>query len=172
MDSLTDLLRRARSGDPAAREKLFTVTYAELGAQARGIGRNVSVDTPLLVRECFTNFLRAGRLAQDDRTDFFAYAAHAVRVGIVDFVRGRTGSEAVNAAVHTQLAGGVRASDEQIMKVNEALRSLQDVESTLVQVVEMRFFAGMTEREVAGALGGAHPQVWEKAALIVTAVMR
>lgn len=172
MDSLTDLLRRARSGDPAARETLFTVTYAELSAQARGVGRDAQVDTTLLVHECFADFLRTGRLAQDDRTHFFAYAAPAVRAAIVDFVRERSGSGAGNAAVHARLAGGVRASDEQIMKINEALRSLQDVESTLVRVVEMRFFAGMTELEVADALGGAHSQVWEKAALIVIAVMR
>ena len=73
------------------------------------------------------------------------------------------------------LAEDVRATDEELIRINEALEALQHVDQRLVQVVEMRFFAGMTEAEVADALGVADRTVrrdWEKAKLLLTATLR
>lgn len=69
----------------------------------------------------------------------------------------------------------MRASDEQMLRINEALQALDEVDPRLVQVVEMRYFVGMTEPEIAGALGVAERTVrrdWEKAKLLLAATLR
>ena len=183
MDQLTDLLQRAQEGDVVARERLFVVAYEELRTQARsqlrGGGRNTLLDTTVLVHESFLRFMQAGQLSGTERGQFFAYAGRVMRSVIVDFARKRQaerrGGEAEHVSLDTQLAEDVRATDEELILINEALEALQDVDHRLVQVVEMRFFAGMTEAEVADALGVADRTVrrdWEKAKLLLTATLR
>jgi len=183
MDQLTDLLQRAQSGDAAARESLFAVAYDELRTQARAQlrkgGRNTFLDTTVLVHESFLRFSQAGQLSGSDRGHFFAYAGRVMRSVIVDFARKRLterrGGDAEHISLDTQLAEDVRASDDELIRINEALEALQAVDDRLVRVVEMRFFAGMTEAEVADALGVAGRTVrrdWEKAKLLLTATLR
>lgn len=183
MDQLTDLLQRAQEGDQAARERLFAVAYDELRTQARAQlrdgGRNTFLDTTVLVHESFLKFIQAGQLNGADRGHFFAYAGRVMRSVIVDFARKRQaerrGGDAQHVSLDTQLAEDMRASDEEMIRINDALQALQEVDSRLVQVVEMRFFAGMTEAEVADALGVADRTVrrdWEKAKLLLTATLR
>lgn len=183
MDQLSDLLQRAQGGDDAARERLFAVAYEELRVQARaqlrGGGRNTLLDTTVLVHESFLRFNQAGQLNGSDRGQFFSYAGRVMRSVIVDFARKRQaerrGGDAEHVSLDTQLAEDVRASDEELIRINEALEALQAVDDRLVRVVEMRFFAGMTEAEVADALGVADRTVrrdWEKAKLLLTATLR
>jgi len=183
MDQLTDLLQRAQAGDVAARERLFVVAYEELRTQARSQlrsgGRNTLLDTTVLVHESFLRFMQAGQLSGTERGHFFAYAGRVMRSVIVDFARKRQaerrGGDAEHVSLDTQLAEDVRATDEELIRINEALEALQHVDHRLVQVVEMRFFAGMTEAEVADALGVADRTVrrdWEKAKLLLTATLR
>lgn len=183
MDQLTDLLQRAQAGERTARERLFALAYEELRVQARAQlrngGRNTFLDTTVLVHESFLRFMQAGRLSGTDRGHFFAYAGRVMRSVIVDFARKRQAERRGGAAEHvsldTQLAEDVRASDDDLIRINEALEALQDADPRLVQVVEMRFFAGMTEAEVADALGVADRTVrrdWEKAKLLLTATLR
>lgn len=183
MDQLTDLLQQAHGGDKAARERLFAVAYDELRrnarAQLRSGGRNTFLDTTVLVHESYLRFLQAGQLQGSDRGHFFAYAGRVMRSVIIDFARKRQaerrGGDAVHVALDTQLAEDVRASEDDLIRINEALEALQDVDARLVQVVEMRFFIGMTEAEVADALGVADRTVrrdWEKAKLLLTAALR
>lgn len=183
MDQLTDLLQRVHDGDAAARERLFAVAYDELRsnarAQLRSGGRNTFLDTTVLVHESFLKFIQAGQLNGSDRGHFFAYAGRVMRSVIVDFARKRQaerrGGDAVHVPLDTQLAEDMRATDEDMLRINEALQALQEVDGRLVQVVEMRFFAGMTEAEVADALGVADRTVrrdWEKAKLLLLATLR
>ena len=182
-DPLAELLRRAQAGDRIARERLFAVAYEELRVQARaqlrGGGRNTFLDTTVLVHESFLRFLQAGQLNGSDRGHFFSYAGRIMRSVIVDFARKRQaerrGGQAEHLPLDTQLAEDLRASDEDLIRIDEALQALQAVDERLVQVVEMRFFVGMTEAEVADALGIADRTVrrdWEKAKLLLTATLR
>ena len=183
MDQLSNLLQQAQAGDDAARERLFAVAYEELRVQARaqlrGGGRNTLLDTTVLVHESFLRFNQAGQLNGSDRGQFFSYAGRVMRSVIVDFARKRQaerrGGDAEHVSLDTQLAEDVRASDDELIRINEALEALQAVDDRLVRVVEMRFFAGMTEAEVADALGVADRTVrrdWEKAKLLLTATLR
>jgi RNA polymerase sigma factor (TIGR02999 family) len=183
LEHLTDLLQLAHGGDRSARERLFAVAYEELRQQARsqlrGGGRNTFLDTTVLVHESYLRFLQAGQLNAGDRGHFFAYAGRVMRSVIVDFARKRQAERRGGAAEHveldTQLAEDIRASDDGLIRVNEALEALQEVDCRLVQVVEMRFFVGMTESEIAEALGVADRTVrrdWEKAKLLLTAALR
>jgi RNA polymerase sigma factor (TIGR02999 family) len=182
-DPLADLLQRAQIGDPAARERLFAVAYEELRIQARaqlrGGGRNTYLDTTVLVHESFLRFMQAGQLIGQDRGHFFAYAGRIMRSVVVDFARKRQaerrGGQVQHVPLDTQLAEDLRASDEDLLRIDEALQALQEADERLVRVVEMRFFAGMTEAEVADALGIADRTVrrdWEKAKLLLTATLR
>jgi RNA polymerase sigma factor (sigma-70 family) len=77
-------------------------------------------------------------------------------------------------SIDTQIAEDVRANDEQLLRINEALQALQEADPRLVQVVEMRYFVGMTIDEIAGALGLAERTVrrdWEKAKLLLKATL-
>jgi RNA polymerase sigma factor (TIGR02999 family) len=183
MDPLTHLLQRAQGGDQAAREQLFAAAYQDLRSQARAQlrrgGRHTLLDTTVLVHEGYLRFLRAGRLSGGERGHFFAYAAQVMRSVIVDSVRQRQaerrGGDAVHLPLDTRLAEEVTASDDQLVRINDALEALEKVDARLVRVVEMRYFAGMTESEVAAALEVTDRTVrrdWQKARLLLAAVLR
>lgn len=183
MDQLSELLKRAQQGDQSARESLFVAAYEELRrharAQLRGGGRNTFLDTTVLVHESFLRFVQAGQLQGSDRGHFFSYAGRIMRSVIVDFARKRQterrGGDADHVPLDTHLAEDLRANDGDMIRIDEALQALQEVDERLVRVVEMRFFAGMTEAEVADALGVTDRTVrrdWEKAKLLLTAALR
>jgi RNA polymerase sigma factor (TIGR02999 family) len=183
MDELGRLLQRAHRGDKAAREQVFAVAYEELRALARAHlkngGRNTLLDTTALVHESYLRFRRAGGLAGAERGRFFSYAARVMRSVIVDFARQRQTERRHGNSVHvpisSQLAEELRVSEDQIIKVSDALESLQQLDERLARVVEMRYFAGMTEGEIARALGVTDRTVrrdWEKAKLLLIASLR
>ncbi len=184
MDELKDLLRRAQGGDDAAKEQLFAVAYSELRSLARAQllregGRNTLLDTTVLVHESWLRFHNAGALTGTERGHFFSYAGQVMRSVIVDFARKRQaqrrGGDADNVSMSAQLGDNVRVHDDEVIQVDEALEALQKVDERLVRIVEMRYFAGMTEKEVAAVLGVADRTVrrdWTKARLLLIASLR
>lgn len=182
-DSLTDLIRRAQDGDDAALRIVFDATYAELRVLARARlhkgSRNTLLDTTSLVHEAFMRFADAGRLHIGDRHHFLRYASHVMRSVIVDFVREklaqRRGGDAVHVTLNSQIGDTTSAGESEILKVHEALEELAQHDARLVQVVEMRYFAGMTETEIAAALGINDRTVrrdWQKARLLLADALK
>jgi RNA polymerase sigma factor (TIGR02999 family) len=182
---LTDLIQRAQSGEPAALRGVFDATYQELREMARARLRrsspNTLLDTTSLVHEAYLRFAGANRLRIDDRQHFLRYASHAMRSVIVDFVRERFAQRRGGDAVHVTLdtaaaaAAGLEAGEAEILAVHEALEELARHDARLVQVVEMRYFAGMTEVEIAEALGINHRTVrrdWQKARLLLADALK
>jgi len=98
---------------------------------------------------------------------------------IVDFARGRLrerrGGDATHTSLNTELIDGLPAGDEQVVAVHEALQALAQREPRLAQVVEMRYYGGLTEQEIAAALGLTDRTVrrdWEKARLLLADALR
>jgi len=183
MDSLKLLLQQTSEGNEAARTQLFAVAYDELRSRARAQlrdgGRNTLLDTTVLVHESYLRFLHAGQLTGAERGYFFSYAAQVMRSVIIDFARQRQaqrrGGDVVHLPLSTQLAEELPASEDQLVRINEALEALSQVDDRLVRVVEMRYFAGMTEEEIALALGITDRTVrrdWQKARLLLAAMLR
>jgi len=97
---------------------------------------------------------------------------------IVDFVRARStekrGGQAERLALTTGVADSVPAGEDEIIRVHDALRELAVVEPRLVSVVEMRYFGGLSEPEIAKALGVTDRTVrrdWQKARLLLAAAI-
>jgi RNA polymerase sigma factor (TIGR02999 family) len=183
MNDLTYLLQQAKAGDDSARERLFAVAYNELHSLARtllrGGGRNTLLDTTVLVHESFMRFVQAGQLYGNEEGQFFCYAARVMRSVIVDFARqrqaARRGGDVVHVAFDTKLAENLHVSDDDVVRINDALEELQKIDDRLVTVVELRYFVGMTETRIAEVLGVTDRTVrrdWEKAKLLLTAALR
>jgi len=181
--SLTDLIRRAQDGDEAALRIVFDATYAELRVLARARlrkgSRNTLLDTTSLVHEAFLRFADAGRLHIGDRQHFLRYASHVMRSVIVDFVRERIaqrrGGDAVHVTLNSEIGDLTGAGESEILNVHEALEELARHDARLVQVVEMRYFAGMTEAEIAVVLGLNDRTVrrdWQKARLLLADALK
>jgi RNA polymerase sigma factor (TIGR02999 family) len=180
---LTALLHAARRGDKAALDDLFSLMYGELHQLAHiRLTRNerpVQLDTTSLVHESYLRCLKAGQLDIEDRAHFLAYAAKVMRSIIVDFARqrhaARHGGGVEPIPLNTDLAESVHASEDEIIRVDDALRDLARLDERLVRVVEMRFFAGLSEQEIAGVLGVNERTIrrdWEKARLLLQAALR
>ncbi|HVF18227.1 MAG TPA: ECF-type sigma factor, partial [Steroidobacteraceae bacterium] len=154
--SLTDLIHQATTGDEAALKLVFDATYADLRKLARVRlrrgDRGEWLDTTVLVHESYLRFARAGRLSIESRQHFLRYAGHVMRSVIVDFAREaqaeRRGGFALHVTLDTAIEGAI-AAEEEILSVHEALDALAQYDARIVQVVEMRYFAGMTETEIA-----------------------
>jgi RNA polymerase sigma factor (TIGR02999 family) len=177
-DDLTDLIHRAGNGDADAAERLFAATYASLSRLARmrlaSGGRNTLLDTGSLVHESYLRFATSGALNLEDRVHFLRWAGHVMRSVIVDFARrraaGRRGGDVVAVALTTEVADERAGSAEQILAVHEALDELAAVAPRLAQVVELRYFGGLTESEIAEALGVTDRTVrrdWQKGQLLL-----
>jgi RNA polymerase sigma factor (TIGR02999 family) len=175
---LTDLIHRAEKGDAAAADRLFAATYADLRTLARirlaSGGRSTLLDTSSLVNESYLRFATAGALHLDDRIHFLRWAGHVMRSVIVDFARrrlaARRGGGAAHIALTTGLADERGGSADEVLAVHEALEELAGLDPRLAQVVELRYFGGLTELETAQALGVTDRTVrrdWEKARLLL-----
>lgn len=164
-DPLAALLQRVAAGEPGAREQLFAVAYDELRTLARARlrdgGRGTVLDTTALVHECYLRITRSAALQAADRRAFFAYASQTMRSVIVDLVRGRLAQRrggdlarvTLGDTLGQALADPTTAAADEVLQVHEALLRLAEAEPRLAQVVEMRYFGGYEDAEIAEALG-------------------
>jgi len=183
MEDIGDLIVQMRSGDERARDRLFAAAYGELRELARSRlregGRSTVLDTTALVHESYLRFLDAGTLRSDDRRSFFAYASRVMRSVIIDSIRERRaerhGGDAVQVTLDTQIADGLPAGDDAILRVHEALLALEQAEPRLARVVEMHYFGGYTEAEIADTLNLTERTVrrdWGKARVLLLAALK
>ena len=173
---ITLLLQRAAGGDRAALDAVYASLYPDLKRIARSRlrvqGRGDSVSTTMLVHESFVRLVGARDLRIEDRRHFFAYAAKTMRNIIIDSAREHLAERRGGGAEHVTLGdadalqvAGSGASDE-LMRVNEALHELEAVDAELAELVEMRYFGGYTEVEIAELQGVTERTVrrrWDKA---------
>jgi len=156
---LTQLLLNARDGGAAALDALFPVVYERLHRIAHahlgrdGEGRTVS--TTALVHEAYLKLFDAERLEWQDRNHFLSLASRAMRQILIDYAR-RHGSARRGGELHrvdldaVEIAVVDRA--DTLVSLDAALVRLAAFSPRLAQVVELRFFGGLTEEETAKVL--------------------
>ena len=179
---ITTLLAAARDGQAGASEQLFTMLYEELRRMSRReLGKHApsaALDTTSLVHESFLKLVTAGQLRPVDRKQYLAYAATVMRSVIVDFARSqlarKRGGDHLYVTLDTGVAESVPQSDSAVLRIHEALDELAAIEPRMAKLVEMRYFAGMSEQEVAEALDVSRRTVqrdWEKARLFLATAL-
>jgi len=169
---MSTMLAASRRGDPDACAQAFEAAYAELRRLARGQLRRLrpgqTLTTTALVHEAFVKLVQSP-LNTQDRAHFLALAARAMRQILVDYAR-RRGSLRRGGDQRPVTFDGDSIPAETIaaemLGIDRALTRLASLDERLAAVVEGRFFGGMTEEEVAEALGITARTVrrdWEKA---------
>jgi RNA polymerase sigma factor (TIGR02999 family) len=175
---LTRLLQAARDGESGAVDQIVARTYRELHQLAhqrlQRLPRNTLLDTTSLVHECYLRLVKVGEIGATDRSHFLSYAARVMRSVVVDIARERLaqrrGGDRLHITLATDVADPSAIDQEQIVRVDEALTELARLDERLVQVVEMKYFAGLTSDEIAVALGVAERTVrrdWQKARVLL-----
>ena len=159
-ESITELLRAASAGDTRARDRVIPLLYEELHSSAHRalarVRRGGTLNTTALVHEAYLKLFKSPRPGYDDRNHFHAVAAKVMRQVLVDYARQRhtlkrgEGQQAVSIE-RVEIASA--APNEEILAINEALETLAADFPRLVQVVELRYFAGLSVEEAASALG-------------------
>lgn len=156
---VTRLLGELRGGDKAAWDRLFSVVYPELRRIARrqiwgGDGR--TVQPTMLVHEAYLKLAGQTGPHVEDRAHFYAVAARAMRQILIDRARRRAAVKRGGEVTHTTLdENGPRADlpVEELLALDQALERLGEMDPRARQVVEYRYFLGMTDEEAAGLLG-------------------
>jgi RNA polymerase sigma factor (TIGR02999 family) len=183
MTEITTLLQALNSGDSRAADQVIALLYDELRRLARSrlrrSGELTLLDTTALVHESYLRIQQAGKPEFEGRKHFLAYAAKAMRNIVIDIARARQADRRGGGAQHVTLDTGigesVSAQDDEVLRVHEALEELAGVDERLAQVVEMRYFAGLTETEIAECLGVTERTVqrdWQKARLFLSIALR
>ena len=156
--SVTDLLIDSRAQGRPLADELFSRLYAELQRVARRQLRSsdgATLDTAGLVNETYLRVVDQDRVSFQDRAHFFAYAARAMRHVLVDHARRRNSAKRGGGRAPltlTERAIPLAESAEVLLDLDEALELLGKTEPRLAQVVDLRFFAGLTEDETAQVL--------------------
>lgn len=183
MSDVTELIAQARAGDRPALDRLFELLYPELRRLAHARlsrhDRSGDLGTTALVNECYVKFASAERLNATDRPHFHAYCAAAMRSIIVDMARAshaeRRGGGVDALPLDTDVGDGQPVDDREILAVHDALGDLQRIDARLAQVVEMRYFGGMSEADIGKSLGVTERTVrrdWQKARLLLAAALK
>ena len=182
---ITVLLDAARDGDRSALDRVLSTLYQELHGMARrqlaGQQHGHTLDATALVHEAYLKLVGRGKgNAQfDDRAHFFAYAASAMRSVIVDYARQRLAQKR-GGDLHrvTELPENIEGGlslDEDMLGLDVALNRLTAVDPRLTQVVELRYFAGLSELEIAALLQRSERSVrrdWQKARMFLLASLQ
>jgi RNA polymerase sigma factor (TIGR02999 family) len=140
-------------------------------------GQITLLQTTDLVNEAYVRLVNAASFDPHDRSYFLAYAARTIRSVIVDFVRSRGAQRHGGGAVHVTLVTELAdepAGEAAILAIDDALAELRELDGHLASVVEMRFFAGIPEEEIAQALGISERTVrrhWEKARRLLATML-
>ncbi len=159
-EQLTELLNRARHGQKSAAEKLMPIIYQELrrraGAYMRMERPGHTLQPTALVHEAYLKMFGQKGSDFQNRTHFFALAARQMRAILTDYARERAAAKRGGGAVKINLddlPGLAEKRFEDLDVIDEALLKLEALDARAAQVVELRFFGGLSEEEAAEALG-------------------
>ena len=171
-----------RGANPVEADGDWAGVYDDLrGIARRLLARESAAHTlqpTALVHELFVRFQRDGRFADAGRAEILAHAARAMRDVLIEHARRRRADKRGGGAGRVPLDDALalyesRAVD--LLALDEALRELAEYDAELVRLVELRFFGGLTEEEVAALLGVSDRTVrrsWRVARTVLSKAMR
>jgi RNA polymerase sigma factor (TIGR02999 family) len=156
---VTILLEEARSGNQEALHQLVPLVYDELRRIAsenlRSAGPGQTMLTTDLVHESFLKLIGSRNLSWQNRLHFFSIAATSMRQIIVDHARARRAGKRGGNSIRVPLEENLTTSDQSlddIAELDEALRALEATDTRSARIVELRFFGGLTNEEIAELL--------------------
>jgi RNA polymerase sigma factor (TIGR02999 family) len=173
MDPSAPVVAGVQDAASAAPDGIFAALYTELHRVARcqlRAGGCVSLSATTLLHEAFLSMRKRDPAGFPDRAHFIAYAARAMRGLVIDYVRSRRaqkrGGEFHMTTFDTDVVDNDAADDEDVPRIGEALAALAQVDPELAQLVDLKFFCGLSIAEVAALRGVSERTVrrdWVKA---------
>ena len=156
---ITALLGAWQQGDSRAESRLMALIYKDLHARARAYmsreRRDHTLQTSALINEAFLRLVDVRGVPWQNRAHFFAVSAQVMRRILVDFARDRKYLKRGGGALRVSLADAASLTEQRgadLVALDEALNALAEVDRRKAQVVEMRFFGGLSVEEVAEVL--------------------
>lgn len=155
---ITVLLQRAHAGDQEALNNVIPLVYDELkklaGAHLRREGKARPLETTALVYEAFLRLADGQHPSYENRAHFYGIASRLMRQVLVDIARSRAAEKrsAMQEGPATEVSELGRQPDESLLVIDDALTRLTRTDPLQAQLIEMRFFGGMTAEESATVL--------------------
>ena len=156
---VSELLRSCGRGNAGARDELLAIVYRELKRRAaaylRRERREHTLQPTALVNEAYLRLFGDDPVAWQNRDHFFGIAARVMRQILVDHARAHQAVKRQGEAVRVTLddrVGVTRPIDCDVLSVNAALEELARLDDRQARIVELRYFAGMSEQEVAAVM--------------------
>ena len=153
---ITQLLANLRQGDEGASARLYSVLYPEIKRLARSrlyaAGGVTSLNTTALVNEGFLRMAEREGMAGESRAQFFAYVGKVLRSVVLDHLRAESAEKRGGDQVHVTLsqAESIAASGrDNWFLLDSALEQLKEIDAGLYELVELRYFVGMTVADIA-----------------------
>jgi RNA polymerase sigma factor (TIGR02999 family) len=159
-EKVTELLRNWRNGDESALDQLMPLVYDELHRMASRYMRREraghTLQTSALVNEAYLRLVGRREIEFQNRAHFFAVAAQVMRLLLVDYARGRKYAKRGGDRIQVTLdeaAGSSKGQPAEVLALHEALEKLATLDRRKSQLVELRYFGGMSVEETAEVLG-------------------
>lgn len=157
---VTEILREWSGGDRAAPERLMPLVYEELKRQAyRYLSRERSSHTlqpTALVHEAYIKLIDQTRVSWQNRAHFYGVASTVMRRVLIDHARAHASEKRGSGSIRLSLDDihvPVEERAASLLALDEALQQLAEFDERKAKIVEMRFFAGLTDEEIAEVLG-------------------
>lgn len=159
-NDITQLLLAWGDGDKMALERLMPLVYDELRRIAakymRGQRAGHTLQTTALVNEAYLRLIDSSRVNWQNRTHFFAISAQLMRRVLVDFARAKNslkrGGERIQITLDERIEAVSGERETDLVALDEALQALAEMNERQAQIVELRYFGGLTEEEIAETL--------------------
>lgn len=159
-EDVTLLLRDIRRGDRAAVDRLLPIVYAELrriaGGYLRAERAGHTLEPTALVHEAYLRLVDQRNVEWESRAHFVAIAAQTMRRILVDHARARLAGKRSGGSTRVELddeIASVEQRDVHLIDLDTALERMHAMDSRMAQVVELKYFGGLTNDEIAEVVG-------------------
>ena len=166
-DEIASILEAARTGDPRATQRLFSLVYGELKKIARNrlsSGSHWTTETTTLVHETYLRMIRREDAAWSDKHHFFWAAARAMRDILVERARRDAATKRGGRSRRVELNDSLlwESAPPDLLDLSEALEKLTVAHPESAKVVELRFFAGLGLDEISEMMGLDRSKAWRE----------